>query len=154
MDALLKIDRAHVLAVTKTTNAHILAFSFIDGVVEPKWVLRDASLNILSIKDLPYLEKMLVGVSLETQSDGRVKVSFSMPLALDDRDLFFCQLPQNFEQTYGVVFDDLKYGPSYIKEVFVDIEASVSYCRCVVLASGQDFIEKIDVNLGPLKGFL
>jgi len=154
MDSLLEIDRNCVLAVTKTTNANILSFSFVDGSVDCKWVIRDKDLKILRINELPYLEKLLVTVNLDTLDDGRVKVTFGMPIAMDDRDLFFCKLPDTYIQSYGIVFEDSANGPSFLKEVFVDIEASVSYCRCVSLTSGHNFVEKIGVNLGLLKNFL
>ena len=152
MDTALKIDSNAVLAVTKTVNAHILTFVFNDGAIDCKWILRDNDHNILKIKDVPYLEKMLISVGLEPQSDGRVKVIFSMPVAMDNRDLFFCKMPDGFAQVYGIVFDDPR-GPCYIKEVFVDISASLSYCRCATLASGIDFVETVPVNLGPFKSF-
>ena len=153
METLLQIDRNSVLAVTKSTNEHILSFSFEDGNIQTKWVLRDAQHNITNIHELPYLERLMVGVSLEQQTDGRLKVNFSMPVALDDRDLFFCKLPDGYVQTYGIVFDHAVNGPSFLKEVFVDFVSSVSYCRCVVLASGQDYIEKVNVKLGLLQNF-
>jgi len=154
MDVLLSLDRDSVMAVTKSTNEHILAFSYVDGAVVTKWVLRDADKNITDIHELPYLERLMVGVNLLEQDDGRIKVTFSIPVAMDDRELFFCQLPQGFIQRYGIVFNDSEgRGPCYIKEVFVDFNESVSFCRCVVLSSGQEFIEKVLVNLGLLKNF-
>ena len=152
MDTLLQLDTNSVMAVTKSTNQHILAFSYVDGAIQTKWVLRDAQLKILDIHELPYLERLMVGVSLNELDDGRLKVTFSMPVALDNRELFFCKLPEGYVQAYGIVFDDPR-GPCFIKEVYVDFDESVSYCRCVVLASGQDFIEKVSVNLGLLKNF-
>jgi hypothetical protein len=155
MDTLLNLDSNTVLAITKTTNANILAFTFSDGSVDCKWVLRGADMSITKISELPYLEKMLVNFTLEQQQvDGRIRVKFGIPIALDERDLFFCKLPDTYRQSHAIVFDDPKQGPSFLKEVFVDIENSKSYCRCVVLASGAEYIETIGVNLGLLKNFL
>jgi hypothetical protein len=153
MEALIVLQPDSILAVTKTVNAHILAFIFADGAIDCKWVLRDNDLNVLKVKDVPYLEKMLLSVGLETQNDGKVKVVFSMPVAMDNRDLFLAKMPQGFKQKYGIVFDEPTKGPSYLKEVFVDIEASLSYCRCAVLSSGLEYVETVPVNLGPFKSF-
>ena len=137
-----------IMAVSLSTSPHILAFYWNGSTVVARWVCRDkATLALRGVEELSLLHKAIVGVSLEEDAQGRMKLSFGIPL--HDRDLFLTNLPSN---QLGVVFHKDPHGLGQLQEVYVNVKDSDATCFCRVrdLTSGADYVEQVHVDLGPV----
>ena len=137
-----------IMAVSLSTSPHILAFYWNGSTVVPRWVSRDkATLAVRGVEDLSLLHRAIVGVTLEADAQGRMKLSFGFPL--HDRDLYLTSLPSN---QLAVVFHKEPHGLGQLQEVYVNVKDSDATCFCRVrdLTSGSDYVEQVHVDIGPI----
>ena len=167
MDCLKHLENASnaVLAITKSSNEHILAFycnTSKEGfpTIEPKWVLRENSI-VTSVHDLTFFQKMALNVELvEDEATQRPIVTFGLPIT-DDRKLFLVKSPPGSHgNAYAVLFKGQDGQFCRMEDIYVDLTTSnqtdAALAKCYIKyysPAGVQGVETLDVNLGPISKF-
>ena len=148
-----------VLAITKSTNEHILAFYCNDTsepCIEPKWVLREHG-TITSIQDLTFFQKIALNVQLHDE-DSKSIVTFGLPIT-DERKLYLMRTPSSSETSsrFGIFFEDpINGGMSKMEEMYVDLFKQCTLAQCYIKCKTKDnadHMEQLQVDLGPISTF-
>jgi hypothetical protein len=129
-----------VFCISKSTNAHIIAFYWQNDSVETQWLLRRNGPSVDSVEPLTLVQSLAMGLSVSEAADGRLEVASNMPFK---RKLFLAQLKPG---TFGLVFDG-PTGISQLQEAFVDVASSSCVCKCIDLATSKLFTETVDVEI-------
>lgn len=148
-----------LLAITKSTNAHILGLYWNGAEVEGLWVLRSKTTQeIRGTEALNALHAAFMDIQVREAADGRLEVKFGGIPVMDNRKLYLTGLPgAPSGPHYGIIFEASPGRFAQLREIFVDLEtpeASKCYCRCVTLPDSQEFVEAVDVDLGPIAQFM
>jgi hypothetical protein len=143
-----------ILAISKSSNAHILAFYWNEslGTAEPLWILRDKhTMLVQGTEQLTELHKLAIGLQIEKDEQGRLELRLAFPIA-DKRKLYLV----DFQGDYVVVFRQESGQICQLHELFIDIlnrENANIICRCKDLATKNEFIETLAFDIGPLASF-
>jgi hypothetical protein len=136
-----------IMAISKSTNQNILAFILKgDSMMDYKWIHVHDN-KVTNVTELSSVDRMFVDIQL-LQDGPNVRIKFSLPVA-EDKELFLMKVGPSF----AIVFEDKSHGLCQLREIFLQVEESKAYCRCKALNVGYEFMETIDVNLGPLASF-
>ena len=136
-----------ILAISKNTNYNILGLYWNGFEIVPRWIMRDDTQTVTDVKAVDSVQKMLLGASLDEQSDGSLKLNFNFQIFDKDREIFFAEDNGIFSLIYRH-----ENAAAHLKDVFVDMSASKAVCRS--LFKQKEIFETIDVNLGPFKSFI
>ena len=137
-----------ILAITKSTNKHILGFYYNGEDVDSHWTLRNENENVLKQETVSLLQKTAMNLTLTPDDKGRLEVSFGISIN-DDRKLYLVQSPDHFKHKYSVVFKK-DQDIVCLKEIYVEFGAQTTcFCRCENIKTREEFAEHIAVDLGP-----
>jgi len=78
-------------------------------------------------------------------------VSFTFPIGLE-KPLYLVSTPTE-DSNFAVVFKNEAEKLSKLEEIFVLMKNSKCLCRCREI-NGPEFVETIDIDLGPVAAFL
>lgn len=129
-----------VFCISKSTNAHIIAFYWQNNDVETLWLLRPNGDAVESTEGLSMVQTIAMGLSLQQCEDGRLEVISNLPFK---QKLYVAQLSPG---KFALVFDGPN-GISQLQESFVDVASSTCVCKCVDLASGRHFTDTVKVEI-------
>ena len=152
------LDTNLVFFITKSSNAHIIAFYWANNEIETKWLLRHDGLSIDGIQDLTLIQSIAMGLSLQEDSQGRLEVSSNLPFK---QKLYFAKL----DTEYALIFDaegsgatsgtadsgaegsgSAGSGLSQLHEAYLDVDSGMCVCKCSNIASKKTFVETFQVD--------
>jgi hypothetical protein len=166
MDVLAGLDNASnaLLAISKSTNAHLIGLYWAGGEVDARWILRSKAPphKVHAVEAFSALHSTMMDIRVTPEPDtGRLRVTFGGIPVMDSRKLYLVTLPAAGSGTvpdYGIVFSREDGLPAQLREIYVDIapagETTKCYCRCKSLSGGDEFVEAIDADLGILAQFM
>jgi hypothetical protein len=138
-----------ILALSMSSTPHILAFYWNGNEIVPRWVCRKKeSLEVIGVEELSFLHSTIVGVKL-AQEAGRLRITFGVPI--HDQDLYFAELPS---KSLGVVFHKEPHGLGQLQEVYVNVrkeeDSATCYCKVLDLTTGRNYVDQVELNIGPI----
>jgi hypothetical protein len=144
------LDTNLVFFITKSSNAHIIAFYWANNEIETKWLLRHDGSTIDAIQDLTLIQSIAMGLSLQEDSQGRLEVHSNLPFK---QKLYFAKL----DTEYALIFDAVGAtgaagsgaagsGLSQLHEAYLDVESAMCVCKCSNIASKKTFVETFQVD--------
>ena len=138
-----------VLAITKSTNKHILIFYWTGSEVSIRWILRHEN-EEPKAQEASMLHKFALGIQLVETAEGPLEIKFSLPMN-DDRKLYFVSTSGG-PTKYAIIFHGPK-GPAQLSEIYMDLSnmaQSSCVCRCIDLGTKTEFVERKVIDMGPL----
>lgn len=139
MDVVRTFDTAALFCISKSSNNHILFFTWNGSGIDVKWILRhDGELAVQ--KGVDVFSQTLLGISLEPQND-QLKINFSVPVPVP-HDLYLVDVDGQLK----VMFDKT----NLLLEIYVDMDSSEAYCKCYSFVKKNEFVIKMPVELGIL----
>lgn len=152
MDVVRSVEHGHsaVLAVSMSSTPHILAFYWNGTEIVPRWVCRKKeTLEIIGVEELSFLHSTIVGVRLNQEDSGRLRIMFAVPI--HNGDLYFAELPS---KDLGVVFHKDPHGLGHLQEVYVNVrkeeDTATCFCKVLDLTSGRTYVDQVELNIGPI----
>lgn len=123
--------------------------------LKARWLIRQAEGQpVTSLEDVSLLHEAALDMNLTEDSEGRLEVTFGVPIAAGYK--LFLVATGDPEGPHAVVFR--KDGQlARFAEVFLQASEGQAFCRCFWLsgaASGEEFVETMQVDLGPLAAFM
>lgn len=132
------LDKNLVFSISKSSNAHIIAFYWSNDAIEAKWLLRHDGVSIDAVKELSVLQNLAMGLNLQEDTQGRLEVLSNLPF---NQKLYFA----NLGHAYGLIFDGPN-GLSQLHEAYLDVDSGMCLCKCTDLTTKADFVETIQVD--------
>jgi hypothetical protein len=139
MDVVKTFDSSALFCISKSSNNHILFFTWNGSSIDVKWILRNEG-ELAVQKGVDVFSQALLGISLVPTGD-QLKINFSVPVPVP-HDLFLVDVDGQLK----VMFDKTKL----LLEIYVDMETSEAYCKCYSFESKNEFVMKMPVELGLL----
>lgn len=165
MDVLQGLDDASnaLLAISKSSNAHLIALYWSGSEVTARWVLRSKTPPhpVHAVEAFSPLHSTMMDIQVTEEPEGRLEVKFGGIPVMDNRKLYLVALAQekSTDPLYGICFSREDGLPAQLREIYVDLSSSATsatkcYCRCKGITTGEEFVEVIDVDLGIIAQFM
>ena len=139
------LDKNLVFSITKSSNAHIIAFYWANDAIETKWLLRHDGSTIDAVQDLTVIQSIAMGLSLQEDTEGRLEVLSNLPFK---QKLYFAKL----DTDYALIFEasagatNVPKGLAQLHEAYLDTDSGMCVCKCSNIASKTEFVETIKVD--------
>lgn len=160
MDVVRSLPRGDqaVLAVTKSSNAHILVFYWDGAALQLQWLMRDKHTHaVTGFEELSMLHHVAIGAQAVQDAAGRLALTFALPVA-NERQLYIVTLPDG---TLATVFKSKEHQcVARLEEMYLDLsqardsKTATCYCKCFNVDTDESFVETLQVDTGPFGAFM